>query len=278
MRKRMARTVLALVLLPAVLACCREAHGLIAGKNAETEAARLEKRGEFRDAAVWRLFAARAYREFIIPWEQESVRAYAQVGNEHLARTCARRAQQAYPLKVRVNLTAYEEDLRKAGGEPLRPQVEREVLKLLIKLAPLPTSVPSRLNSIEEMEKKERWHQAADYRELSARIYLFITVPFFERESDGEEEPKSYRRLQIESLKCLRLAQRDFEAAAREYGLAARARARKTDAESRRLRAFYLRKAREMEDRAKVVSLLVASKAAAQKSWPETAGAGNPAP
>jgi hypothetical protein len=61
-----------------------------------------------------------------------------------------------------------------AGGESARAGIESETTALLCKFTPVPTSVPSRPGDIEDTENARDWFTAADYREISARMYLNI--------------------------------------------------------------------------------------------------------
>ena len=97
-----------------LLLCCVESSALILGRDAESKATDLEKRGKYRDAAVMRLAAARGYEELIIPFEKESARSYAQLGESRLAAICKKRAEVEYPKKVRDNRGHYEKDLKRA--------------------------------------------------------------------------------------------------------------------------------------------------------------------
>ena len=160
------RLSLGLALPLAALAWCGECQALIVGRDAESRAAQLEKQGKFKEAAVWRLAAARAFRELIIPFEIESVRAYSEAGKATLARTCSRRAEVLYPQKVRRNLQLYAHDLQKAGGQAVRAEIEHEVVKLLSKYAPIPLSIPSRLRTVEEKEREGKWHIAVGATEV----------------------------------------------------------------------------------------------------------------
>jgi len=259
---RVGRAILAIA-----LACGGHAEALIAGRDAESQAAGLEKQEKFKEAAVWRLAAARAFRELIIPFEVENVRAFSQVGKKDLAEICSQRAEVLYPDKVRKNLALYEQDLQKAGGEALRKDVEQEVTELLAKFAPIPTSIPCRLSRIEELEKEGKWAEAADYREVAARVYLLITVPFFERESDRAKGEKGYRRWQVEALENLKLARESFVAAAENYKRAADPTGGKGGAPPAERSAFHLRKAAEMHDQADALSFLIAAKERQQKPW-----------
>jgi len=267
MSRQRRRVAMRLALVLAALAYGGDAFGLIAGRDAETEAARGEKEGKFREAAVWRLFAARAYRELIIPFEVESVRAFTQSGQKNLAEICANRAEVLYPPKVRENLALYEQDLQKAGGDKVRADVLKDVSEMMVKYAPIPLSVPSRLTGTEDEEKKGNWPVAADYRELAARMYLLVTVPVIEKESDAAKDPKDCRRYQVESLKYLKLAREEFAAAGANYRKAAGAVAAKGDAQSGRLRDFRVRKAAEMDDQVEFLLPLIRLKANSQKSW-----------
>jgi hypothetical protein len=252
-----------------VLAGCLYASGafaLIVGNDAEATALKLEAEGKFREAAVWRLVGARGYRELIIPWEVENVRAYSETHQDGLAAICAHRAEVLYPQKVRENLRLYEEDLKQGGGEAARKAVEEEALDVLTKYAPIPLAVPSRLSDTEEEEQKGNWALAADYREVGARIFLLITVPFFEKESDRAPNENRRDKLQRDALKYLELARDDFVRAAENYRRAVQPLAGKEDANSRRLSAFYTRKAAEMEAQAQMLTPLVAAKKEAGKS------------
>jgi hypothetical protein len=267
MRSRHGKMVLGWILTLTAFVFQGDVNALIAGRDAESEALACEKQGKFKEAAAWRLLAARAYRELIIPFEIESVRAFSQVGDKNKAEICARRAEVLYPEKVRDDLWLYEQDLQKAGGEKLRVAVEQEATEMMIKLAPLPLSVPSRMTGIEDEEKKRNWHVAADYQELAGRIYLLVTVPFFEKESDAAKDPKTYRRLQVESLKYLKLARENFVAAAQNYARAAQTSAQKADVQSRDRSAFYSRKAAETQQEAEALLPLINLKTETQKSW-----------
>ena len=245
-----------------------DASALIVGKDAETQAARLEVETKFRDAAVWRLVAARGYRELIIPFEIENVRAFTQAGRDDLARICAQRAEVLYPQKVRDNFRLYEEDLKQGGGEPVRKGVEAEAIDLLIKYAPIPIAIPSRLSDTEEKEQKGNWALAADYREVAARILLLVTVPFLEKESDRAWSENLREKLQRDALKYLELSRDEYVKAAENYRRAAQALASKGDAKSRDLFALYGRKAAEMDAQVPALALLIAEKQRGLKSSP----------
>ena len=232
-----------------VLLCCRQSQALIVGRDAESRAAELEKQGKFKEAAVWRLAAARAFEEMIIPFEVESVRAYTQAGKTRLAKICAGRAEVKYPKKVRSNLRLYKQNLEKAGGESVREGIEKKAAEILSKFAPIPITVPSRLKRVEQEERRGNWYTAADYREISARMFLQVTVPFFAKERDKEQDAPRRKHFQEEVVKYLRLAQDNFAKATDNY-----TRAAKSDRRS----ALCKRKALETQEQADSVTARLA--------------------
>ena len=234
-----------------------QASGLIIGRNAETEAADMEKQGRFADAAAWRLAAARAYRELIIPFEKESVRQFLQADEPRLAAICADRAEVSYPRKVKENLALFEQDLQKAGGETARIKVQRHAVEILAKMATIAVDVPSRLSRIEEEERKENWPVAAGYRELAARVFLLITVPFFEVESDRAPEDETQAHFRGEALKGLKSAHENFVAAKRDYQRATSAAAKNREEAVHNRSEYFSQKVSEMEREANQVSALV---------------------
>ena len=136
--------------------------------------------------------------------------------------------------------------------------------EVLAKLAPVPLAVPSRLATVEAEEKKGNWQTAGDYREVAARVFLLVTAPFFERESDRAKDGERQARLRAESPKYLKLARESFARAAENYARAAEEHARRTDAQSARLAARCRRKAAEMETEAGQVALLVEARGPAR--------------
>ncbi|MBM4039973.1 MAG: hypothetical protein FJ290_15830 [Planctomycetes bacterium] len=231
------------------------ARALIVGRDAEGEAAKLEREGKFREAAVWRLAAARAFDELIIPFEVEQTRAYSQFGKRDLAAICTQRAEKLYPPKVKANRALYEQDLQKAGGEEVRAAVERDVTELLAKFAYVPTAIPCRLSDTAQKEREGKWAEAADCREVAARVYLLITAPFFEREGGRAKDEASRRRWQAEALNALKLARESFLKAADNYQRAAAA--PKAGAVSPE---FCKRKAGEMQEQAEAAAALIKAK------------------
>jgi len=244
-----------------VLVISGGSDALIVGRDAETKAAGLEKEKKYKEAAVWRLVAARGFKELIIPFENESVVAYTEAGEEGLAKICANRAKVLYPRKVKVNARLYGEDLRKAGGESVRKEVEDEAARILAKYAPIPLSVPSRLSRVEKKEEQGDWLTAARYRELSGRIFVGITVPFFEREEKRTEAKAIRERSRSERLKYLRLAVENFGKAGEHYVRAAALYPGKKDAESVRLLDSCEKKSLEMKRRGASASALISPEA-----------------
>jgi len=207
-----------------------------------------------------RLAAARGYEELIIPFEKESVRAYKQLGETRLAGICRKRAEVEYPKKVKENRSRYEQDLKRAGGDKVRRGIEEEVTKLLAEAAPLPIAVPSRLRSVKKKEKAGEWLTAADYRELSARIYERITVPFFEKESKRALDASRRKQYEADVLKYLKLARDNFALATKNYRRAADSLKGKTDAKSRRLHRLCVKKTAEMAKKEKAVAKATAAR------------------
>jgi len=248
------RAVIRFGLALAALGVGGPASALIVGRDAEGEAAKLEKEGKFREAAVWRLAAARAFGELIIPFEVENARAFSQFGKKDLAAICAQRAEKLYPPKVKANRALYEQDLQKAGGEDARAAVEREATEILVKFAYVPTAIPCRLSHTEEQEREGKWAEAADYREVAARIYLLITAPFFERESGRAKDDASRGRWQAEALKGLKLARENFLKAGDNYRRAAGAPRPRAGAPSAE---FCEQKATEMREQAEAAAALI---------------------
>ena len=243
------------VALPALLGALLltpGAYALIAGRDAEALAAQHEKAGKWREAAVWRLVAARSFAELVIPFERENVRAYTFAGSPDLAKTCAARAEVQYPAKVTENRRLFAAALAQAGGEAARPGVEAEARGYLCQMAPIPTAIPSRLRTVEQKEEQADWATAGNYREMAARLYLLVTAPFFARESWLAPDAATRTLFHDEGRRYLAKAQSEFERAAANYRRAAD-KAAAADAERCR------RLAAATDDEAKAVAVLLAA-------------------